>query len=212
MNVKTMKTVKYTLTTPVNCLLDEVASLLSSLEREKSKEVSNNLTLMVNSLRDIRYDNKNASELECIKETINQKSEIIRNKMQEINIRLQECENLLEDYVDFVKSEERSEKKKKKEDCVDFVKSEEKKKKTKLQNFLKSGDYITVVDLHNYKNDRSRKGDMAKTFFNKKRERHRLDGPAIEWSGGTKFWHVDGIGIHKEDYPRAVKEYLETNA
>ena len=37
---------------------------------------------------------------------------------------------------------------------------------------------------------------------------HRLDGPTLEYIDGSKFWYVDGIEINKEDYPKAVKQYL----
>ena len=29
---------------------------------------------------------------------------------------------------------------------------------------------------------------------------HRLDGPAIEYSGGTKYWYKEGL-LHREDGP-----------
>ena len=37
-------------------------------------------------------------------------------------------------------------------------------------------------------------------------ERHRTDGPAIEYANGTKFWFVDGK-CHREDGPAA--EYAD---
>ena len=43
-------------------------------------------------------------------------------------------------------------------------------------------------------------------------KRHRLDGPAEEWSNGDKAWYVNGEEIKEENYPKYVKEYLETKA
>ena len=116
--------------------------------------------------------------------------------------------------------------------------------KQKLQNFLNSGDHILFKEIGDHK-----------TFYNKKREEHRLDGPACEYTEGSKKWYVNGkrhrldgpaierndgfkfwfvngkchkldgpaleyaiigrkvwyindIEVNKEDYPKAVKEYL----
>jgi len=48
-------------------------------------------------------------------------------------------------------------------------------------------------------------------FYYKDREmniRHRLDGPASEWSDGDKFWYVDGKR-HRLDGP--ASEYADGN-
>ena len=42
-------------------------------------------------------------------------------------------------------------------------------------------------------------------------ERHREDGPAIEYHDGTKYWYLNG-GLHREDgpaviYPDGVKKW-----
>ena len=29
---------------------------------------------------------------------------------------------------------------------------------------------------------------------------HRLDGPAIEWSNGTKYWYVEGKGYSENEF------------
>ena len=39
-----------------------------------------------------------------------------------------------------------------------------------------------------------------KEYRNEKGELHRTDGPAIEWSNGTKEWYVNGLR-HREDGP-----------
>jgi hypothetical protein len=49
------------------------------------------------------------------------------------------------------------------------------------------------------------------TYFIKNGNRHRLDGPAIEWKDGSKFWYKDGKE-HREDgpaieYSNSVKEW-----
>ena len=41
--------------------------------------------------------------------------------------------------------------------------------------------------------------DMTK-WFNMEDQIHRLDGPAVEWSNGTKEWYVNGQ-IHRLDGP-----------
>ena len=38
------------------------------------------------------------------------------------------------------------------------------------------------------------------TFYNDKHQISRLDGPAIEWSDGSKLWYVNGK-IHRIDGP-----------
>jgi len=44
--------------------------------------------------------------------------------------------------------------------------------------------------------------DLAgnKQWLNSKNERHRDDGPAIEWIDGTKQWWINGQ-LHREDGP-----------
>jgi len=37
-------------------------------------------------------------------------------------------------------------------------------------------------------------------WFNEKGQRHRLDGPAIEWADGTKWWCQNGQ-LHRMDGP-----------
>jgi len=41
-------------------------------------------------------------------------------------------------------------------------------------------------------------------------KRHRLDGPAIEYKDGTKFYFIDNVGYDEKDYWELyrVKEYL----
>jgi hypothetical protein len=41
--------------------------------------------------------------------------------------------------------------------------------------------------------------DGHKRWFNDKGERHRLDGPAIEWVDGYKFWYNNGEYIYRLD-------------
>lgn len=43
------------------------------------------------------------------------------------------------------------------------------------------------------------RGDGATVWY-KNGERHREDGPAVEWQDGTKFWYRDGK-LHREDGP-----------
>jgi len=42
--------------------------------------------------------------------------------------------------------------------------------------------------------------DGTKTYINSKGKYHRLDGPAIEWSDGTKCWYKKGLR-HREEGP-----------
>ena len=49
----------------------------------------------------------------------------------------------------------------------------------KLKNFLNSDNYIE-------------KGKNYKAFYDKERRPHRLDGPAWEWSNGSKFYYHKG--------------------
>jgi hypothetical protein len=37
-------------------------------------------------------------------------------------------------------------------------------------------------------------------YLNEKGQRHRLDGPAIEWKDGTKLWYINNK-YHREDGP-----------
>ena len=68
--------------------------------------------------------------------------------------------------------------------------------KQKLQNFLNSGDYIEFKEVHWH----------HKSFYNKERKRHRLDGPAYEGAGGYKRWYIDGK-LHRLDGP--AQEYSD---
>ena len=44
-------------------------------------------------------------------------------------------------------------------------------------------------------------GDIR--FYNDKGELHREDGPAIEWSNGSKNWCINGK-LHREDGPAII--------
>jgi hypothetical protein len=46
-------------------------------------------------------------------------------------------------------------------------------------------------------------------WFNLKDERHREDGPAIEWSDGTKEWYKNDVR-HREDGPAVEQSYGNT--
>ena len=37
-------------------------------------------------------------------------------------------------------------------------------------------------------------------WFNEKSQKHRLDGPAVEYKNGTKYWYKNGI-VHRTDGP-----------
>ena len=37
-------------------------------------------------------------------------------------------------------------------------------------------------------------------YFNSARELHRTDGPAVEWTDGTKFWYQNSL-LHRTDGP-----------
>ena len=39
---------------------------------------------------------------------------------------------------------------------------------------------------------------------------HRLDGPAIERPDGTKEWYVNGKNVSEFDYPETVEEFLDS--
>ena len=39
-----------------------------------------------------------------------------------------------------------------------------------------------------------------KCWYNENEQRHRKDGPAIEWASGTKSWLINGT-FHREDGP-----------
>jgi hypothetical protein len=45
-----------------------------------------------------------------------------------------------------------------------------------------------------------KKTDEGNTFYYKDDKLHRMDGPAIEYTDGTKFWCING-GNHREDGP-----------
>ena len=45
-------------------------------------------------------------------------------------------------------------------------------------------------------------------YYNENNKYHREDGPAIEWSDGTKFWFKNGL-YHREDGP--AEEYKNGN-
>jgi len=47
--------------------------------------------------------------------------------------------------------------------------------------------------------------DGSKIYYNSKGEIHRLDGPAIEYIEGIKYWYKEGK-LHKVDGP--AREYL----
>jgi hypothetical protein len=51
--------------------------------------------------------------------------------------------------------------------------------------------------------------DNRTDWFNFAGERHREDGPAIEWSDGTKFWYLNDR-LHREDGPAV--EYVNALA
>lgn len=40
---------------------------------------------------------------------------------------------------------------------------------------------------------------------------HRLDGPAIIWETGAKAWYVDGKRYLEQDYSSAVAAYIRTH-
>ena len=48
-----------------------------------------------------------------------------------------------------------------------------------------------------------------KTTWKYSGKRHRVDGPAIEWSGGTKFWYLDGVNYSEADFNRKVSPTCE---
>ncbi len=48
-------------------------------------------------------------------------------------------------------------------------------------------------------------------YYNEKGERHRTDGPTIEWDNGDKLWYINGK-IHRTDgpaceYPNGTKSW-----
>ena len=53
-----------------------------------------------------------------------------------------------------------------------------------------SGSYVYV--------DRTLSGVIR--YLDAQRRKHRLDGPAVEWSKGTREWYVDGR-LHRLDGP-----------
>jgi len=36
---------------------------------------------------------------------------------------------------------------------------------------------------------------------------HRLDGPAIEWIDGTKWWYINGISLTEEEFNKVKNEH-----
>jgi len=42
-------------------------------------------------------------------------------------------------------------------------------------------------------------------FRNYKGQYHRLDGPAVEWVDGTKYWYINGL-CHRIDGPAAKRD------
>ena len=47
-------------------------------------------------------------------------------------------------------------------------------------------------------------------YFNSKKQNHRLDGPAIEYTRGSKYWYVNGKR-HRLDGPAAIWQNGEMN-
>ena len=45
--------------------------------------------------------------------------------------------------------------------------------------------------------------EYGKYWKNSKGQRHREDGPAVEYSNGTRYWYKDGKR-HREDGPAVV--------
>ncbi len=43
-------------------------------------------------------------------------------------------------------------------------------------------------------------GDVTRTIWKVDGERHRLDGPAVEWSDGDKSYWVEGIKLSEEEF------------
>ena len=35
---------------------------------------------------------------------------------------------------------------------------------------------------------------------------HRVDGPAVEWSSGSKMWYLNGIYYYESDYWKELKK------
>ena len=50
--------------------------------------------------------------------------------------------------------------------------------------------------------------DHGSVFWFLDDERHRLDGPAAEYTNGTRRWYVNGVKFSEQDYPQAVAEFL----
>ena len=40
-------------------------------------------------------------------------------------------------------------------------------------------------------------------------ERHREDGPAVEYSDGTKFWYLNGVRMTEKEHARATSPTKE---
>jgi hypothetical protein len=54
--------------------------------------------------------------------------------------------------------------------------------------------YIVTVDEYGTK----------RSFFNN--GLHRTDGPAIEWSNGTKSWYLNGVRLTKSQWRKRVQK------
>jgi hypothetical protein len=44
----------------------------------------------------------------------------------------------------------------------------------------------------------------TKYWYNEKRKFHRLDGPAIEYADGDKFWYIEGEAYTEEEFNKKI--------
>ena len=45
----------------------------------------------------------------------------------------------------------------------------------------------------------------TKCWYNEQGQRHREDGPAIEWADGTKYWHINGKELTEAEFNARTK-------
>jgi hypothetical protein len=46
----------------------------------------------------------------------------------------------------------------------------------------------------------------SRFWYNEEGKFHRIDGPAVEWSNGIKFWFINGVKYSKEEF-NEITEY-----
>ncbi len=60
--------------------------------------------------------------------------------------------------------------------------------------------------MKNYHTKKVDKDGDVTYYYNKKGQFHRIDGPAIEYKNGSKYWYINGK-LHNKNGPAVVYSY-----